>query len=119
MVGGVCGRGPFIHGRGVCMAGVCVWQGACMAGGPSYMAWGHAWSGVVHGMGGMHGRGHAWQGGMHSRGCAWQGECVAGGVCGIRSMSGQYASYWNAFLLNCEGTALGNTLVFILCAKPV
>ena len=137
VVGDVCGRGPWIHGRGHAWQGcVCgrghAWQGACMHGwggvcvaggmhgrGSSYMAWGHAWSGGVHGMGGMHGRGHAWQGGMHSRRCAWQGECVAGGMCGIRSMSGQYASYWNAFLLNCEGTALGNTLVFILCATPV
>ena len=44
--------------------------------------------------------GHAWllQGGM--RGCSW------GGMRGIRrdteiqSMSGRYASYWNAFLLH-------------------
>ena len=61
--------------------------------------------------GGMHGyRGGVWlQGGMH--GCwghAWLRGCVHG--CGgvprrddeideIRSMSGRYASYWNAFLL--------------------
>ena len=37
-------------------------------------------------------------------GHAWQGVCVAGGgIHGryyeIRSMSGRYASYWNAFLL--------------------
>ena len=52
----------------------------------------------------MRGRGHAWQGG-----CAWQGGVFDGGVhggghawqggmCGIQSMSGRYASYWNAFL---------------------
>ena len=67
-------------------------------------------------------RGYAWlPGGMCgfqgvcvvARGCAWllggmhgcQGACmVAGGACmgydEIQSMSGQYASYWNAFLLN-------------------
>ena len=43
------------------------------------------------------------------RGHVWQGACMAGGVCcwggihdryyEIRSMSGRYASYWNAFLL--------------------
>ena len=44
--------------------------------------------------------------GMHGRGvCVAGGLCMAGGhVCrgvmrGIRSMSGRYASYWNAFLL--------------------
>ena len=51
-------------------------------------------------------RGHAWLllGGMH--GCCWGGMCgCSGGMCGIRrdteirSMSGRYASYWNAFLL--------------------
>ena len=74
---------------------------------------GHAWQGAVHGMGG------AWQGGVHGRGCAWQGDmcgrgaCMAGGACVPRmppppppdttgygrSMRGQYALYWNAFLL--------------------
>ena len=37
---------------------------------------------------GMHGGGHVWQGGMHGR------------YYEIRSMSGRYASYWNAFLLS-------------------
>ena len=91
--------------RGPCMAGACM-------------------------VGGMHGRGHAWQGVMRGRGYVWQGgedvwqgeACVAGGhesvhgrghgrgVCmactppppdryyKIQSMSGRYASYWNAFL---------------------
>ena len=60
--------------------------------------------GGVHG-GGMHGGGVHGRG-VHGGGCAWQGV-----VCdmhaspgryycyGIRSMSGRYASYWNAFLL--------------------
>ena len=34
---------------------------------------------VVHGSGGMHGRGTCVLGGMPGRGCAWQGVCVAGG----------------------------------------
>ena len=61
--------------------------------------------GVIDAEGGMQGRGHAWQGGvdrggMHGRGQEWQGACVAGGMCGRRvgQCSGQYASYWNAFL---------------------
>ena len=69
--------------------------------------------------GDMHGRGHVWQrgsmhaegGGMHGWGaCMVRGACmVKGGVHGMhthhpstrygRSMHGQYASYWNAFLL--------------------
>ena len=44
------------------------------------------------------GVGGAWRGGAH----VWQGACMAcmppGRYCEIRSMSGQYASYWNAFL---------------------
>ena len=55
-------------------------------------------------------RGHAWQEGVWqgvyvAEGRAWQGGvCGRGGVRGIRSMSGRYGSYWNAFLL-------GNDLV--------
>ena len=81
--------------RGACIAGgACMAEGACMAGDG-----GHMWQG------GMHGRGHAWQGGKHGRRHAWQG-----GMCGMHAaqqilhdmvndntMSGQYASYWNAF----------------------
>ena len=66
---------------------------------------GHAWWG-----GACMARGVCMVGGMHGRGHAWQGACVAGGAClprtppgryygyGIRSMSGRYASYCNAFL---------------------
>ena len=81
--------------------------GACVVAGGV----GHAWL-----QGGMHGctGGHAW---LLLGGCAWLlGGCmvapggvsgssggVGGGVRGffheIRSMSGRYASYWNAFLL--------------------
>ena len=67
---GMCGGG--VHGGGM-RGGGHAWQGACVARG-----WGSAWQ-----------RGHAWQGGgraCHSR------------YYGIRSMSGRYASYWNAFL---------------------
>ena len=46
----------------------------------------HAFSSCVAGGGGMCGRGHT---------C--QGACMTGGPRGIRSMSGRYASYWNAF----------------------
>ena len=94
LLGGVCGceghawlPGGDMHG---CWG--CVWLlGACMVAGGVCVARGHAWQKGVH----------AWQGG-----CAWQrGACVVkGGMRGIRrdteirSMSGRYASYWNAFL---------------------
>ena len=54
------------------------------------VARGHVWlPGDVYGCGG-----HAWlPGGMH--GCG-RGACI--GYDKIRSMSGRYASYWNAFL---------------------
>ena len=52
-------------------------------------------------VGGVHGRGACVAGGACMAGghaChAWWGE---GGVRGIRSMSGRYASYWNAFLFD-------------------
>ena len=86
---------------GVCVvAGGHVWLwGACVVAG------GCAWlPGGLHGCGrgeacvvasGVHGcRGHMWLQGGH----VWlQGACVGYDV--IRSMSGRYASYWNAFLL--------------------
>ena len=54
----------------------------------------------MHGRGAMRGVGLCVAGGHE-----WWGACVAGGVHGryyeIRSMSGRYASYWNAFLLLC------------------
>ena len=96
---GVCDsvhRGEGMHGcRGACVVagGGHVWlpggmhdcQGACV------VARGHAWlPGGCMAVGG-----HAW---------LWGACMVAGRVCmgydEIRSMSGQYASYWNAFLLN-------------------
>ena len=77
-----------------CPWGARAWQGACMAGGMHGR--GHAWWGACM-VGGC-----AWQGGVCSGGHAWQGACVVRGVHGryyeIQSMSGQYASYWNAFL---------------------
>ena len=55
----------------------CVWQV------------GHAWQ-----EGGC-----AWQGGMHVRGRAWHAHPPAR-YYEIGSMSGRYASYWNAYLLS-------------------
>ena len=105
-----------VHGfirRGACVVlfGGCVvlfgghvwfyWGGECMVlfggcawlylGGIRGFIWGHAWfySGGIHGFLG----GHAWffGGGMH-------GVFSFFGYNEIRSMSGPYASYWNAFL---------------------
>ena len=59
-------------------------QGACISGG-------------IHGRGDMCGRGACMAGGVHGRGHAWQGG-MHGRYYEIRSMSGQYASSWNAFL---------------------
>ena len=88
--GSMCGCQGGMHGcREACVvAGGCVWLpgGVCMvAGGACVVAGGHA---SLQGVGGMHG-------------C--QGMCmVVRGVCmgydEIHSMSGRYASYWNAFL---------------------
>ena len=91
-------QGGGVHGKGVCMARGCAWQGG------------------VHGMGGMCGRGGVhgvrayvagggacMTGGMHGRGDMHDRVGVCGRhAChsryyGIRSMSGRYASYWNAF----------------------
>ena len=91
MAGRACVAGG-MHGRGGVRGRGCAWQGACVAGGGACM------------MGG-----HVWQGGMCSR-----GVCMTGGHVyhahspnryyshGIWSMSGQYASSWNAFLFNFE-----------------
>ena len=105
--------------RGACMVarGYAWLWGVCMvAGGHAWLLgavcgyWGHVWLlGSMCGCWGvcMVAGGYGWLlGGMH--GC--QGACmVAGGMHGcwgrvhrynkIRSMSGRYASYWNAFLL--------------------
>ena len=79
VAGGMCGC------QGVCMvAGGCV-----VAGGHAWLLGRHAWLGACAAVGGMCGcGGHAW---------LWGEECI--GYDKIRSMSGQYISYWNAFLL--------------------
>ena len=83
IMGGMHGRGC-VCGEGACVAGgMCAWWGgACMTGGHVWWDVCMAGEGVMHGRG----RGHAWQGGVHGR------------YYKIRSMSGRYASYWNAFL---------------------
>ena len=98
--GGMCGcQGHVWLPWGMCGCQGCVWllvgmhgcQGVCMA------------KGGMCGKGAMHGEGgHACWRGV----CGERGACmVKGGMHGIRwdmeirSMSGWYASYWNAFLL--------------------
>ena len=77
--------------RGKCIAkgGMCGEKGACMA------------------KGGMHGKGgHAWQ----------RGACMVYDE--IRSMSGWYASHWNAYLLAIN-FALGQTIAFKFSSQNV
>ena len=67
----------------------CLW-GACMIVGGHVFAGGHAWLlGACMVVGGVHGCGGA---------CVVAWGCV--GYDKIWSMSGQYASYWNAFLFH-------------------
>ena len=72
---------------GAFVAGVCAWKGGCV------------WQGGVHGRrdicdrGGVHGRGHAWH--VHHP----EHPPPSNRHYEIWSMSGRYASYWNAFLL--------------------
>ena len=93
-----------VHG---CSWGVrgCSWGGACMValGGMHGCSGGHAWllpGGCMVALGGMHG--------------------CSGGVCGIQrdteiwSMSGRYASYWNAFLFLLFLLFLCISLVFLI-----
>ena len=89
--------------RGACVvAGGHAWPpGACViAGGHAWLLGGHVWlpRGACVVAGGMRG---CWGvcvvvgGGM----CGWRGDaCV--GYDEIRSMTGRYVSYWNAFLLH-------------------
>ena len=87
LLGGACMVGHRGGMRGWSWGGMRGWS----RGGRAWLVMGgHAW--LVTG-------GHAWLlmgGGM--RGCA-QGGCVFFFLNEVRSMSGRYASYWNAFLL--------------------
>ena len=114
--------GGCMHSWGACMAGgTCMAEGRGMHGGGCMHGRVHAWQGACV-AGGMHGRGAFMaEGGLHGGGCAWGDVhgCVHGGHAwgtwgdihtpptpgryyhyGIRSMSGRYASYWNAFLFS-------------------
>ena len=79
--GGACMAGG-MHGRGPCMAGVCMagdmagcvcGRGVCMVGGMCG--------------GGMHGRGRAWQGACMAGGVGW-GMCGGGMYCGGHAWHG-------------------------------
>ena len=96
--GGACVVAPRgVHGCSGGLVHGCSWGGMCGC------SWGDVWfflGGGIHGFSqrGMHGfSGGAcvvFPGGV--RGFFWGGACV--GYDEIRSMSGRYASYWNAFL---------------------
>ena len=95
-----CGGHAWLQG-GVWLWGSCVvvGEGVCMvAKGHAWLPDGCAWLwGACVVAGGMCGcGGHAWLLGGMVRGC--EGACI--GYDEIRSMSGRYASYWNAFLLS-------------------
>ena len=125
VVGGMhgCGGACVVAGGHVWLQGEHAWLWGCawLQGGMHGCS-GHAWLLGVHGCracmvaGGIHGcrgmvcmvaGGHAWlqkgawlQGGMCGCGeCVWlPGGCI--GYDKIWSMSGQYTSYWNAFLFH-------------------
>ena len=77
--------------------------------------WDGAWPGACMARGVCMAGGCAWLGGVHGR-----GVCMARGACAActsptprpdttrygRSMSGRYASYWNAFLFWSENKAM-------------
>ena len=90
--------------EGYVFTGVCLFTGvrvACVAGGCAWQGDMHGGGGGVHGGGSMCGRGVCMVGaGVHDRGCASHAH-PPGRYYGysIWSMSGRYASYWNAFLL--------------------
>ena len=135
--GGVHGCSGGMHGCLGGMHGCSGGRGACMVapGGMRGCSGGHVWL-LLGGMRGCsrgacmvalggHAQllpgGHAWllPGGVH--GCSWGGMCgcswgacvvaPGGGMCGffdeIWSMSGRYASYWNAYLFNLVITVTG------------
>ena len=98
-----------MHGRGACVAGGHVWQGACVVGGVhgrgacmvgACMAGEHAWQG------GMCGRRHVW----HAHNCPPPTRSYE-----IRSMSGWYASFWNAYLFSSRNAKKQLVPCFILC----
>ena len=89
--GGLHGRGACMVGEGMCMAGGVCGRGACMAGG-HVQPWGMRDKGTCMA------RGVCMVGGFPWRGHAWPPP--PGGYYDIGSMSGWYASYWNAFFLN-------------------
>ena len=135
-----CSQGGMHGCRGVCMVvegggmygcrghawlqgGMCGCKGVCMvARGGMHGCGGHAWLwgcgwllGSCMVVGGVLGcGGHAWLWGAYMV----VGWGVAGGAClgydKIRSMSGQYASYWNAFLLQ---NRLTSGAVILFCNK--
>ena len=123
LLGGACVVAPGgMHG---CSRGACV----VAPGGHAWLLWGAC----MVAPGGVHGcsEGHAW---------LLRGACVVarGGVRGffdeIRSMSGRYASYWNAFLFSFTGSiaqncgvcynggsmwhCFGGNLFYCHCPKP-
>ena len=102
----VCPQGACMVARGR----VWLWGGACMAEEGACVVGRACVAGDVHGLGDVH------VAGVWLWGVCGLGACMAGGMCGwgawhtcppdryygygMRSMSGRYASYWNAFLFS-------------------
>ena len=116
----------FLHLSVILFTGGRGWQGVCVAGGVHGRGW-RAWQGGMHG-GGIHGGGECMAGGMHHRGaCVAGGHPWQGGIHGrgaptqqilrdtvIPSMSGRYASYWNALLFKIFLCWVGTLLLLLL-----
>ena len=132
---GVCVAGGGMHGRGACVAGGCAWQGGrAWQGGCAWQGGVHVFI-RLGGRAWFYSGGCMVLFGGGVRGFIWGGVCgfirggmrgfIRGGVHGfirgggmrvffsfsgyneIRSMSGRYASYWNAFLLSMILTQVG------------
>ena len=91
-------RGGVMHGGCMCGQGVHVWPGGAWPGERVWLGgmngWGRACMGGACMMGAYVAGGPASQGGVHDT----QGPPGRYYGYSIRSMSGRYASYWNAFL---------------------
>ena len=81
--------------------------GVCFPGGR-----GHVWHGVVCMVGGMCGRGHAWEGGMCGRGHAW-------GACMVRGCAWSRGHVWHGACVAGDGQLQRAVRILLECILVV